>query len=256
MGKLLPQKTRQGKSHRFYYSSGVKPQDFSELAAKNIGLIVNCSGNVYRSFEDTPIPYVTNCIIERDVWGKAPFYRAAKAYLLHQNANTGVLFHCKAGITRSRTNMAVLATALGEESILNAKDKAKLRYMQENGRVGSDIVEFVSQVLAQPNTPLSKLGLTQLELPRIGQFAVDQAAFGYVPFFLAVRAEQVGLVVTEPILQAVYKLAKQISISHQLKTQVNHAIAIGQIPGNIVQFCKIALEFPNIEADRVRNKLR
>ena len=256
MAKLLPQKTRQGSQHRFYYSAGIKPQDFPELSSKNVGLVINCSGNVYRSFEETPIPYVTNCIIEREVWGKAPFYRATQAYLSHHQDNSGVLFHCKAGITRSRTTMTVLALALGEGSMLNAKDMAKLKYMQENDRVGQDIVSFTRQILNKPNAPLSKFGLTSVNLPRIGAFVVDQAAFGYVPFFLAVRAEQAGLSVNEPILKAVYKQARREKISRQSAKLVATAIANGQLPKDIVSFCRIALEFPGIEADRIRNKLR
>jgi hypothetical protein len=76
---------------------------------------------------------------------------------MHQHVKPGgsVVFHCKAGITRSQLTAATMLQVFGEP----VPDQLKARWQKrvDSGRIPRDIVPFCKMVLRFPELPIQRI---------------------------------------------------------------------------------------------------
>lgn len=135
-----------GNRRTFYTTSRLVINDNRNSLLKNrkVCAIINVALDEYQN--NTGIPTFHIPIEETSVWGRKPFIKIVKI-INSLPANRPILFHCKAGISRSVTVAVVFSKALNDD--VRLPPKRVIRRYENNcqrGRVPSNIIEEIRKL--------------------------------------------------------------------------------------------------------------
>lgn len=136
-----------GNRRTFYTTSRLTINDRRNALLKKRGIcaIINVALEQYPN--STGIPTFHIPIEETSIWGRTPFIRITRIIKSLPN-NRPILFHCKAGISRSVTVATIFAKALNDNVRLPSR-KVIQRYDNNcrRGRVTTNIIVEIQKLL-------------------------------------------------------------------------------------------------------------
>ena len=143
-------KTLAGKRNTYLVTSNLSTNDprWGELGRLGACVVLNCSAEHGLESDGSacgggaPIPYLTCPIIEMDRWPYVAFWRARNAIRTYSDGGRlPVVFHCRAGITRSMQMAVTQLLASGEDVPVEQHDR--WHALVSGGRIPEDILDFL-----------------------------------------------------------------------------------------------------------------
>ena len=122
---------------------------WEQFKRNKVELVINVSDFPGLAHLTTEIPYVYIPVVETMPWGYASFYAALLAIRrLALNPSARVVFHCRAGITRSQMFAVTMQMVFGGKP--TAKKMRKWNKLVAKGRIPSNIVQFLQYAWENP----------------------------------------------------------------------------------------------------------